>query len=551
LNRLHLELANLPARTNLDTLLQMVLDAAERLTSSQIGFFHFVDPDQENLTLQTWSTNTLQTMCTAEGKGQHYPLSQAGVWADACRLRKSVIHNDYPSLPRKKALPPGHAPVTREMVVPVLREGKVAALLGVGNKASDYTEEDLRVAESLASTVTSLVWRARAESELRQREEQLRQAQKMEAVGQLAGGVAHDFNNILAALMLHLGLLRMSTNLDPATDQVVGELQVECQRAANLSRQLLLFGRRSVLQASPLNLNPLLTDLLKMLRRLLGDNVTVHWQERPELPLVEADAGMIEQVVMNLCINARDAMPKGGQVTIAVEPVHVSAVMAAARLERRSGDFVCLTVGDTGVGMDAATRARIFEPFFTTKEPGKGTGLGLATVHGIAAQHRGWVEVESEPGQGSTFRVFLPVATGAAPAPVESAAAVLSSGRETLLLVEDEPSVREASARCLRALGYHVLQADNGERALRLWKEVQGRVDLLVSDMLMPGEMTGLDLLKELRRSSPELRAVICSGYSSEIALHGFPSDIGVSFLPKPYTAAVLAEMVRSCLDRT
>lgn len=281
-------------------------------------------------------------------------------------------------------------------------------------------------------------------TERKRLEAQLRQAQKLEAIGQLAGGVAHDFNNILAATMMHLGLLQMNTHLDEETRQTLNDLEAEARRAAALTRQLLMFSRRSVLAVKPLDINAVVANLLKMLNRLIGEHIDLRFDGKAGLPLVEADAGMLEQVLMNLVVNARDALPKGGRIVISTALAGFDATDLAANPERRPGQFLCLAVSDTGCGMDAAIVKHIFEPFFTTKEAGKGTGLGLATVHGIVAQHKGWVELESEPGNGATFRVFLPALTEAAEQvvptrPVES----LRRGRETILLVEDEAQVRQ------------------------------------------------------------------------------------------------------------
>lgn len=388
-------------------------------------------------------------------------------------------------------------------------------------------------------------------TERKQLEAQLRQAQKLEAIGQLAGGVAHDFNNILAAFLIQINLLQMKTVLDEETSRSLHELEEEAHRATNLTRQLLMFSRRSVLAAKPLDLNDVTASLLKMLRRLIGEDIDLAFEGKTALPLVEADAGMLEQVLMNLVVNARDAMPKGGRITIRTAAVDLSAPGPGANSNQAAGRFVCLTVSDTGSGMDAATLKRIFEPFFTTKEAGRGTGLGLATVHGIVGQHKGWVEVESEPGQGTTFRIYLP-ATTRTPAPAAPAAvsSPLPSGRETILLVEDEVKVRRLVGKALRTLGYIVHEAANGQQAVTLWDQYGPQIDLLFTDMVMPEGMTGLELTEKLQELKPGLRAIISSGYSAEIAQAGVLTRTGVVYLHKPYEAGMLAATVRECLDR-
>ena len=381
-------------------------------------------------------------------------------------------------------------------------------------------------------------------------EEQLRQAQKLEAIGQLAGGVAHDFNNILAAMMMQLGMLRSHPKLDVTFEDDVREIETHAQRAADLTRQLLLFSRRSVMQVKPLDLNELIENLLKMLRRLLGEHIDVHFHPKSALPPVRADAGMVEQVVMNLAVNARDAMPKGGRLTISTDVAQVEAPETSLKPERCPGHFVLLSVADTGVGMDEATCKRIFEPFFTTKEVGRGTGLGLATVYGIVSQHEGWLKVQSELGKGSSFQVALPAQqTASLQVPHASPPQPAHGGCETILLVEDEPAVRQMVGRCLLKYGYRVIEATNGREALAFWPDCASQVDLLLTDMVLPGGTSGLELAQLLRKEKPGLRVVVSSGYSAEMTDRGAPTDAHFVYLPKPFQAATLASAVRKCLD--
>jgi len=389
-------------------------------------------------------------------------------------------------------------------------------------------------------------------SESKRLEDQLRQAQKMEAVGQLAGGVAHDYNNILTAMLIQLGLLLDDPRLTPEVSSALKELEHTAERAANLTRQLLMFSRRQVIQVKPVDLNEVLANLLKMLRRLLGENISLEFAGRTTPLWIEADAGMMEQVVTNLCLNARDAMtPKGGRLTIDAQTVELGPQAVWENPEARPGTFVCLAVTDTGVGMDATILSRIFEPFFTTKETGKGTGLGLATVYGIIKQHRGWVEVTSRVGQGSTFRAFLPAMREAPAAEPEAAHPEIRGGRETVLLVEDEGLVRQMAAMSLRLHGYQVIEAADGQEALRLWDQHAGRIDLLFSDMVMPGGITGLDLFRRFKQAKPALKAIVSSGYSLELATSNLPTGPDIAFLSKPYEVTTLAVAVRKCLDQT
>lgn len=914
-----LRLSDLSVACNLEELLQKTLDEAELLTGSVIGFFHFVAKDQKTLQLQTWSTNTLARMCTAEGKGRHYDIDQAGVWVDCLRERRPVIHNDYAALPYRKGLPPGHAPITRELVVPVLRDGLVVAIFGVGNKPRNYDERDIEALATLANHCWDMVGRKKAEiaqqesdanieallnaatqsaflmdragnvlianeisaqrlglrreqvvganmytllpdhlaesrrahvervcatgqalrfidqcagrwldqnlvpikdargsvatiavfaediterkkaeqtllaheqklqrifqtapvgigmangrilnevndgfcsitgyareevigretrflyaaeaddeyqkvglvigrmfaSGLRQmvgtrwrrkdgasidveisasplydgdqspalvfavvditarnrmedalraseerfrmlfnnsndsilvyvlkpdgmpgrfievndvacarlgytREElmarspldllptefaskvranlsalmaqkrllieaeyltksgqrspveisaqlfelggrptvlsvardisarktletQFRQAQKMEVIGQLAGGVAHDFNNILTAMMLNLELLR-SAHRAPEADSPLQELDAMAKRAAKLTQQLLMFARRQAIQVSNLELNGALTNLLKMLRRLLGEHIDLKFVMGAPALWIDADPGMLDQAVMNLCINSRDAMPVGGTLTLATGLVAFDAESARAVAEARPGTFACLQVSDTGCGMSAEVLQHVFEPFFTTKEIGKGTGLGLASVHGIVHQHQGWVNVESAVGRGTTFRLYLPCATKSASADGDAPAAEPKrGGNETILLVEDEEVVRKVSAMMLRKLGYQVLAAANAREALQLWDQHAAAIDLLFTDIVMPGGMTGMELGEKLQRMKPTLQIALMSGYSAEIMKVESQATGAVSFLPKPFEYNSLAATIRKCLDR-
>jgi len=388
-------------------------------------------------------------------------------------------------------------------------------------------------------------------TERRQLEAQLRQVQKLESIGQLAGGVAHDFNNILAAIMMHLSLLHQNPSLDEETTEALKELEVETKRAANLTRQLLMFSRRSVMQPRIVDVNEVVQNLLKMLRRLLGENIAITFESKPELPAVEADVGMIEQVLLNLAVNARDAMPKGGRLTIVTNTVELDDEAVKQNSERRAGNFVSLAVTDTGQGMDEGTLKRIFEPFFTTKEVGKGTGLGLPTAYGIIKQHQGWIEVHSQSGCGSTFEVFLP-AKVQLPEAVEPPTIRESApgGRGTLLLVEDEEIVRRPIGIYLRKLGYQVIEAANGNQAFALWRQHHERIDLLYTDMVMPEGVTGLELAEKLKSEKPQLRVIISSGYSTEISMQGVPIQSGFIYLPKPSASALIASTIRDCLEK-
>ncbi len=383
-------------------------------------------------------------------------------------------------------------------------------------------------------------------------EEQLRQAQKMEAVGQLAGGVAHDFNNLLTAIIGHLGLLRTNEKVTPDMAESLAEITQAANRAANLTSQLLAFSRRQVINMQPLDLREVVTHLTKMLRRLLGEQVMVQLDLSAEALTFNGDAGMMEQVLINLAVNARDAMPGGGTLRIATgSETRIGRKVEAQTQPIEPAVFVYLEVGDTGLGIAPEVLPRIFDPFFTTKEVGRGTGLGLATVFGIVQQHGGWIEVESELGSGTRFRVYLPRvgAKPAAKAIIEPPLAGRGRG-EVILLVEDEPAVREIGLRALRRQGYRVLEADSGKAALEVWERHHAEIGLVLTDVIMPGGISGLQLGRQLQEQKPGLPIIYTSGYNREIAGAELPIEEGLNYLAKPYDLEKLFSAVRQALDQ-
>ncbi len=380
-------------------------------------------------------------------------------------------------------------------------------------------------------------------------ERELRQAQKMEAIGQLAAGVAHDFNNILTVIQGHAGLMQQNLGAGSPQANSLEQITRASARATSLIRQLLMFSRKQVMQFRHLDLNETLRSTLKMLERLVGEHVQIVFRPQEPLPAIHADNSMIEQIAMNLAVNARDAMPNGGQIAIttAVETIHRAPTPKDP--ENRNGEFICLTFSDGGTGMDTTILRRVFEPFFTTKPVGQGTGLGLSTVFGIVRQHRGWLELESKPHHGTTFRIYFP----ASPLPVEKTEPVvnvsLRSGRETVLVAEDEEALREMVVQILRIQGYTVLEAATGRDALEVWEKATRPIDLLLTDMVMPGGVMGSELAERLTSRSPGLKVIYTSGYSLGMAGRDASLLEGRNFLPKPYSIGKLAQFVRECLD--
>jgi two-component system, cell cycle sensor histidine kinase and response regulator CckA len=382
-------------------------------------------------------------------------------------------------------------------------------------------------------------------------EAQLRQVQKMESVGQLAAGVAHDFNNILTIIQGHVGLMLSEPGMAASLAESAQQISAAAERAGTLTRQLLMFSRKQTIQAQLLDLNDVVDNVLKMLRTLVGEQVKVVRQASANLPPIHADAGMMEQVLVNLAVNARDAMqPNGGTVTLSTFVKLIDETYVTTHAEARAGYFVGLTVADTGHGMDSTTLSHIFEPFFTTKEIGKGTGLGLATVYGIVRQHQGWIEVQSAVGKGTAFTVYLPISTKARPKTTASGPGSTPGGHETILVVEDEAPLRELVQEILQKKGYTVLEAATGAQALQVWSTHKDAVHLLLTDLMMPEGISGRQLADTLLAEKPNLKVIYTSGYSVDVVSSGFVFNEGINFLQKPYQPEALTQIVRDCLDR-
>jgi PAS domain S-box-containing protein len=401
--------------------------------------------------------------------------------------------------------------------------------------------------KNAAGMVYRIVGVAEDITELRRTEQQLIQAQKMEAVGQLAGGIAHDFNNLLGAITLFGELAAGDIPANDARREDLDSIQEAVQRATTLTRQLLAFSRQQVLNTVVLDPNTVISDLVKMLTRLIGEDVELITELAPDAGMVRADAGQLEQVLLNLTVNARDAMPSGGKIIIAT--THATLSEDAARLGEieRAGDYTVITVSDNGAGMGPEVRAHVFEPFFSTKGA-RGTGLGLATVYGIIRQSGGHIAVISEPGRGTTFTIHLPMVVGAAASRVSKAEAAPSGGSETILLAEDDPAVRVAASTVLKRLGYTVIVARTAEDALTKAESHGSHIDMVVSDVVLPG-MDGNELIQQLRRTHPDIKALLTSGYAGELIARRAVLEPDIPFLEKPFTSSRLAKKVRDVLD--
>ncbi len=385
-------------------------------------------------------------------------------------------------------------------------------------------------------------------TERKRLEEQFRQAQKMEAVGRLAAGVAHDFNNLLTAILGTTDLMLEDMQADDADREGLLDIRSASERAAVLTRQLLTFSRQQVVSPQVLRLNELVLELEKLLRRLLGEDVAIRVGVAPDCGAVKADPGQLEQVIVNLAVNARDAMPNGGRLTIETKNVDLDAEYPTDRVTIPAGRYVMLAVTDTGTGMDAQTKARIFEPFFTTKPVGKGTGLGLATVYGAVKQSGGYIWLYSEVGQGTSFKIYLPRIDAAEPQAAAAEAAVPLDGSETVLVAEDEDAVRQIIEKALQARGYTVMVARGGTEALAIAGRHAGQIDLLVTDVVMP-DMNGRALSERLTHVRPTIKTLYLSGYTDDAILHHGVLEEGVAFLQKPFSLGALARKVREVIE--
>ncbi len=659
----------------LDELLTKALDEIGTLVNSPLGFYHFVAANQKTLTLQQWSTRTLEGFCQAEGKGLHYGVDQAGVWADCVREHRPVVHNDYASLPHRKGMPQGHAAIIRELVVPVMRAGKVVAILGMGNKPVDYTDKDIETvsylsdvtwrlveqkwaeekllaserryrtlyqsmmdafvvtdmqgrirecnesyramlgytieelrelrcsditptqwseyegkifkeqvlhcgcsalyekeyrrkdgtvfpvelrtflildndgkAEGLSAIVHDISERRRTEEERAKLQAQLNHAQKLESVGRLAGGVAHDFNNMLSVI---LGYAELSMKRVASTEPLYQDLlaiHAAGRRSADITRQLLAFARKQTIAPKVLDVNDTVEGMLKMLRRLIGEDIDLAWLPEAGLWPVHLDPTQMDQLLVNLCVNARDAIAGQGRVTIETKMVTFDKAYCADHADFVLGDFVLLAVSDDGCGIDKEIMDKVFEPFFTTKESGQGTGLGLATVYGIVKQNNGFINVYSEPGQGTTFKIYLPRHEGETEEITTANNEDIPLGQgETILVVEDEAAILELSRSMLEALGYVVLTASMPSNALQIAQTHGGTIRLLITDVIMPG-MNGRELARQIHLSCPDIKTLFMSGYTSNVIVHRGVLDEGVRFIPKPFSTKDLAVEVHEIL---
>ena len=515
------------------------------------------DPDTDSFKVAARGPKS-QLLAEEMGMGEGESLKTSDLGMEVCMKGEISYTTD---LRRHQAVHPrkmAAGGMLSVLAVPLAVDGQTYGVLTAARRSiNGFNPAEIEFLRILSESISLAAHHARLRTDLQNAYDRLRETQKaimqqerLAAVGQLAAGVAHEFNNILTVIQGHTGLLLSEREQDPETAEALKEVSVAAGRAANLTRQLLAFSRKQIMQPKILDLNEAIGSVVRMLQRLLGENIELQLDYASRLPSVRADVGMMELVLVNLAVNARDAMPQGGRLKLRTFEREVNEIQAKRHPEARAGHFVCLSVTDTGCGMDATVRSHLFEPFFTTKEVGKGTGLGLATIYGIVKQHEGWIEVESAVGQGTTFTLFLPAVFAAA----ESSRATSSKpgvrgGSETILVVEDEPALRSLVRTVLARYGYVTLEAADGIEAMQVWRQNAGQVRLLLTDLVMPGGISGRELAEKLQAEQPSLKVIYTSGYSLDMAGEELVMRPGFSFLAKPYAPPALAMAVRSSLD--
>jgi signal transduction histidine kinase/ActR/RegA family two-component response regulator len=535
---------------------RQMVEAAIARTESRLGFAAVV-ADGKSLCLLAhkgllWNTNANSEDSAAHSHTDMDCMELAHLdrmFRQCYHDGKIILSNDSASDPQYEDFPAAEPPLRNLLAIPLFRENEVVGIIGLGNRPGGYDASHPQRLE-LLSQATAVLYdsfrRRRRETEL---EEQFLHSQKMESIGRLAGGVAHDFNNLLTSIMGYADLLKAQIRPEETARQSVQEIRHAAERAADLTRQLLAFSRRQILQPRRVDLNHVVADMQRMLARLLGEDIELCSLPSPEPAAVEADPGQIEQVVMNLAVNARDAMPDGGTLTIQTSNLELAASDSQRLPGLRPGAYVELSVADTGVGMDERTLAHAFEPFFTTKVRGKGTGLGLSTVYGIIRQSGGTVRVHSEPGEGTRVSVFLPRCAKQTEAIAAGTTCPLGSdGAETVLLVEDEAAVRALVREVLEMNGYVVLEAADGKAAMKLATRTRHHIDLLLTDVVMP-QMSGRELAERLTAQRPDLRVLYMSGYTPESVLRNGLVPEGTAFMCKPFTVPELARKLREVLE--
>ncbi len=544
--RLNNRIANVFLTASHNEVFADVLDVILIALDSRFGFFGYIDEAGDlvcpSLTGDVWD------QCQMSEKNIVFPrTSWGGLWGRSLMEKQTLIANESLQVPE------GHVALDNALATPIVYNDNLIGLFVAANKAGGYDQDDRGLLESVATQTAPILFAIQEEARRKitheKLEVQLNQAQKMESVGRLAGGVAHDFNNMLGVILGYTELAMERVEPDEPLHSHLEKIQGAAQRSADLTRQLLAFARRQTVSPKVIDLNDTIENMLKLLQRLIGEDVDLAWHPGKEVWPVNIDPTQVDQILTNLCVNARDAIVDTGKLTIETGRASFDEEYCSHHADFIVGDYVLLAVSDDGCGMDQETQSQLFEPFFTTKGVGKGTGLGLATVYGVVKQNNGFINVYSEPGQGTTFKIYLP-------RHLAKAALLLKQeldkpgerGHETILLVEDEPTILEMTTEMLESLGYTVLAAGSPGEAVRLAQEQLGRIDLLLTDVVMP-EMNGRQLARNLLAHYPDLKRLFMSGYTANVIAHHGVLDEGVHFIQKPFSKKDLGEKLREALE--
>jgi len=544
--RVYNEISKVFLKGSREDMYSEVLTVIRAVTESRFGIFGYIDENENwvcpSLTRDVWD------QCQIPDKDIIFPKEKwVGIWGRAMLEKKTLWSNESFKVPE------GHLSITCAMAVPVLYAGKLIGNLVLANKETPYHEADVALVESIANHIapilSSRLQRDKEQREKEKMQEQRIQSQKMEAVGVLAGGVAHDFNNLLTTIIGNAQLVLGELEKEDPHIEDLEEIRKAGERAADLTRQLLSFSRRETRQPELLDLNEALEEMEKMLRRLIREDIELAMIPGPDLWPVYMDPSQMDQIIMNLVVNARDAMPDGGTLTVETANAELDrAYFTKHGIDAEPGPYVMLAVTDTGHGMVEEIQQQMFDPFFTTKERGAGTGLGLATAYGAVKQNGGCIWCYSEPGQGTTMKIYLPRATqGIEPVKRHGVQTGGLTGEETVLVTEDDDAVRKTAVKSLSQYGYHVLEAAGGKAAMDLCRTFKGTIHLLLTDVIMPG-MNGKELSQRLRSERPHMKVLFMSGYTENIIMQKgiLPGDI--HYIQKPFSDRTLARKVREVL---
>jgi signal transduction histidine kinase/ABC-type uncharacterized transport system substrate-binding protein/ActR/RegA family two-component response regulator len=533
----------------LQEFLDCALAEALQLTRSRLGYIYFYNAEKKQFILNSWSRDVMKE-CTITDPQTCYELDKTGMWGESVRQGRPIVVNDFQAAhPLKKGYPDGHARLDKFMTIPIFNGKDIVAVVGVANKAADYDETDVDQLRMLMDAVWKVVERKRAEEALGESEDRLRQSEKLTAIGQLAGGIAHDFNNQLTGVMGYADMLSERLEEEPYKRFALA-IMASARRAADLTQKLLAFSRKGKYLIVPMDVHQILGEVVSILERSIDKRVRIRQVLKVSHATILGDPNQIQNALLNLAVNARDAMPEGGDLTFETDAITLDEAYCRDHHQEISpGSFLRVTVTDSGCGMTDEVKKHLFEPFFTTKEPGKGTGMGLASVYGTVRNHHGTIQVHSEPGHGTTVRLCLPLAANTVRETEGRYDSVPARGSARILLVDDEETVRMMAPEMLRDLGYSVATCSDGREAADYYRVHWKEIDLVILDMVMP-EMGGRDAFIAMRQINPRLRALLSSGYSLNGAAQGILDEGVLGFIGKPYRKAELAEIVKEALAR-